>query len=357
MTFAVLLGIIPPLFFYLVESFALARALREGDRVAAPYVPIAILLSALAVCALTRPAFAAPPSPSKSKSTIKLLSAPDSKPPADTVIESDSIPQDDGLPELFPLYRHRQKATTSHKNLNKLRIRSTTTLPNRNLTAEPAPESDTYFSKLHVARPQALFNRRPQRRHRRPTRRHQLAQSSILSRRRPRHRLGHEADRAGYHHRHRYVWRHLRRLRLGLLLGHRGGVAARDTGVDQRRSSRLRSRRPNGDLVRKHDVLPVGRFGLPPILALRHWRNGNRLSGPTTATVATKLCGLFPSASASSIPIRRWLATRAEITDQIGIGNNGVNSQHDFTLTFALEWRFGAHPRSYWPWNPSRHIW
>ena len=35
----------------------------------------------------------------------------------------------------------------------------------------------------------------------------------------------------------------------------------------------------------------------------------------------------------------------------------GVATQHDLTLTFGLEWRFGAHPRSYWPWNPSRHIW
>jgi hypothetical protein len=65
----------------------------------------------------------------------------------------------------------------------------------------------------------------------------------------------------------------------------------------------------------------------------------------------------FPIGIGIKYPIRRWLATRAEITDQIGIGNNGVNSQHDFTLTFALEWRLGAHPRSYWPWNPSRHIW
>lgn len=56
-------------------------------------------------------------------------------------------------------------------------------------------------------------------------------------------------------------------------------------------------------------------------------------------------------------PVRRWLAARAEFSDKIGLGNTGVATQHDFTLTFALEWRFGAHPRSYWPWNPSNHIW
>lgn len=65
----------------------------------------------------------------------------------------------------------------------------------------------------------------------------------------------------------------------------------------------------------------------------------------------------FPIGVGIKYPVRRWLAARAEITDQIGLGNSGVNSQHDITLTFGLEWRLGAHPRSYWPWNPSRHIW
>jgi hypothetical protein len=56
-------------------------------------------------------------------------------------------------------------------------------------------------------------------------------------------------------------------------------------------------------------------------------------------------------------PFRRWLAVRAEFVDQIGLGNSGIATQHDLTLTFALEWRLGARPRSYWPWNPSRQIW
>jgi hypothetical protein len=65
----------------------------------------------------------------------------------------------------------------------------------------------------------------------------------------------------------------------------------------------------------------------------------------------------FPIGIGIKYPVRRWLAARAEFADQIGVGNSGVAAQHDLTLTFALEWRFGAHPRSYWPWNPSRHIW
>jgi hypothetical protein len=65
----------------------------------------------------------------------------------------------------------------------------------------------------------------------------------------------------------------------------------------------------------------------------------------------------FPIGIGIKYPVRRWLAARAELTDELGLGNSGVATQHDLTLTLALEWRFGAHPRSYWPWNPSRHIW
>jgi len=65
----------------------------------------------------------------------------------------------------------------------------------------------------------------------------------------------------------------------------------------------------------------------------------------------------FPIGIGLKYPFRRFLAARAEFTDQLALGNDGVATQHNLTLTFGLEWRFGAHPRSYWPWNPSRHIW
>lgn len=65
----------------------------------------------------------------------------------------------------------------------------------------------------------------------------------------------------------------------------------------------------------------------------------------------------FPIGVGIKYPFRRWLAARAEFADQLALGNDGVATQHDLTLTFGLEWRFGVHPRSYWPWNPSRHIW
>ncbi len=40
-------------------------------------------------------------------------------------------------------------------------------------------------------------------------------------------------------------------------------------------------------------------------------------------------------------PFRHWLAGRAEFADQLALGNHGVATQHDLTLTFGLEWRFG----------------
>jgi hypothetical protein len=65
----------------------------------------------------------------------------------------------------------------------------------------------------------------------------------------------------------------------------------------------------------------------------------------------------FPLGVGVKYPIKRWLAARAELTDHIGLGTSDVNMQHNVSLTFGLECRYGAHPRSYWPWNPDRHIW
>jgi hypothetical protein len=65
----------------------------------------------------------------------------------------------------------------------------------------------------------------------------------------------------------------------------------------------------------------------------------------------------FPIGIGLKYPIQRWLAARTELTDQLALGNSGVATQHNITLTFGLEWRFGFHRRSYWPWNPSRQIW
>jgi hypothetical protein len=64
----------------------------------------------------------------------------------------------------------------------------------------------------------------------------------------------------------------------------------------------------------------------------------------------------FPLGVGVKYPVRRWLSARAEFADQLAIGQNGIPTQHNLTLTVGLEWRFGARPKSYWPWYPSRHI-
>ena len=43
----------------------------------------------------------------------------------------------------------------------------------------------------------------------------------------------------------------------------------------------------------------------------------------------------FPIGIGIKYPVRRWLAARAELADSIGVGNEGVATQHDITLTFA----------------------
>lgn len=64
----------------------------------------------------------------------------------------------------------------------------------------------------------------------------------------------------------------------------------------------------------------------------------------------------FPLGVGMKYPVKRWLAARAELVDYIAV-DDGHPTQHNVAVTFGLEWRFGAHPPSYWPWNPDRHIW
>jgi hypothetical protein len=65
----------------------------------------------------------------------------------------------------------------------------------------------------------------------------------------------------------------------------------------------------------------------------------------------------FPIGLGFKYPFRPWLAGRAELTDYLSLGHNGLPTQNNITFTLGLEFRFGIHPRSYWPWYPSRHQW
>jgi hypothetical protein len=54
---------------------------------------------------------------------------------------------------------------------------------------------------------------------------------------------------------------------------------------------------------------------------------------------------------------RRWLALRSEVLDNFALGDNGVSSMHNASLTIGIEIHWGADRTTYWPWNPGRHVW
>jgi hypothetical protein len=54
---------------------------------------------------------------------------------------------------------------------------------------------------------------------------------------------------------------------------------------------------------------------------------------------------------------RRWWAFRAEVLDNVAFGSEGLNTMHNVSLTIDMEVRWGARPKSYWPWQSERHIW
>jgi hypothetical protein len=53
----------------------------------------------------------------------------------------------------------------------------------------------------------------------------------------------------------------------------------------------------------------------------------------------------------------RWASWRLELLDNLAFGSGAASSMHNVSLTFGVEVHFGVRPRSYFPWNPSRHIW
>lgn len=54
---------------------------------------------------------------------------------------------------------------------------------------------------------------------------------------------------------------------------------------------------------------------------------------------------------------RRWLALRADVTDNIAFSDAGLDSMHNVGITFGVEIHYGVQPKTYWPWHPSRHMW
>ena len=54
-------------------------------------------------------------------------------------------------------------------------------------------------------------------------------------------------------------------------------------------------------------------------------------------------------------PVKRWLAARLELLDNMSFADSAVKMQHNFTLVVGMEYRWGAKPDTYWPWNSSWH--
>ncbi|QDU88782.1 hypothetical protein Pla175_21650 [Pirellulimonas nuda] len=53
----------------------------------------------------------------------------------------------------------------------------------------------------------------------------------------------------------------------------------------------------------------------------------------------------------------RWLALRAELIDNIAVGQNETGTLNNLTITFGAEWRFGGKPTGYSAWRRGGTIW
>lgn len=55
--------------------------------------------------------------------------------------------------------------------------------------------------------------------------------------------------------------------------------------------------------------------------------------------------------------VRRWMAWRLELANNIAFGQGETDSLQNLTLTGGLEWRFGGRPANYWAWAPRGGAW
>lgn len=51
-----------------------------------------------------------------------------------------------------------------------------------------------------------------------------------------------------------------------------------------------------------------------------------------------------------------WTMLRLEAIDNIALGSGDTATMHNASLSVGIEWRFGGHRTSYWPWNPGRRL-
>lgn len=65
----------------------------------------------------------------------------------------------------------------------------------------------------------------------------------------------------------------------------------------------------------------------------------------------------FPLSIGCKYYFQNWLALKLTLTDNLVIGDSGLNTMHQWSLTGGVEVRFGGPPVSYFPWNNNIHSW
>jgi hypothetical protein len=65
----------------------------------------------------------------------------------------------------------------------------------------------------------------------------------------------------------------------------------------------------------------------------------------------------FPVGGGLKYLHRKWLAVRVSVMDNLALGAYELRTQHNLSITGGVEVRFGGPRRSYFPYNPSRHLW
>lgn len=54
--------------------------------------------------------------------------------------------------------------------------------------------------------------------------------------------------------------------------------------------------------------------------------------------------------------LREFLVARVEVLDNWAMSGRTLDTMHNVSGTFSLEFRFGGHRKSYWPWYPGSYI-
>jgi hypothetical protein len=81
-----------------------------------------------------------------------------------------------------------------------------------------------------------------------------------------------------------------------------------------------------------------------------------RFQHPTRGTVGETLFAA-PVGLGVKYLYRPWMALRFTALDNIAVGNNGLSTMHNVSLTGGVEVRFGGPRISYYPYHGDVHLW